>query len=191
MNIINAKRFIAMMILSCILLSLFISSSNLVHGSEGSIAKSYTYPEDGGAYFAVNHFVYQLTEVNVNTTISLRIDDGPLIPMIYQGEKNGTSINTTDCQWYTWQVSVPAITTPGKHAFQFFSNYFVWQDKDNFWAKFSARTDPKFFTIDNSPQFAAGVPEKSMIPIYVGAMSAVGLAGDFYANACKETQKTA
>jgi hypothetical protein len=189
MNTINRKQFAIWPILACISMSLFLFSSNLVQGSAGSIAKSDGYPEDGGEYLAVDHFTYQLTEVNVNATVSVSIDNGPLISMIYQGIKNEASGNKTDCPWHTWQLAVPAITTPGKHTFQFFSDYYVWQDKDNFWAKFSACTEPKFFTIDKPSLLAAIVAQESLTATYVAAALAVGLAAIFLLTLVRRPQK--
>ena len=97
------------------------------------------YPDDGGTYEFIDHFLDQTTAVNTNTTVSVSIDGGPLIPMAYQGIKNEMVSDDSDARdWYTWQVTIPAITAPGRHTFQFFSHYYVWQDADQYWAEFDA-----------------------------------------------------
>jgi hypothetical protein len=155
------KSTIAMVIVVSIFLYLFSLSANLVFAGEGSIATSNTYPEDGATYGVVDHFSYQITAVNSNTTVSIRIDDGPLIPMQYRGIVNeaGKGDNVTR-GWHTWQVTIPAITTPGKHAFQFFSHYYVWQDTDHFWAEFNSYSNVQSFTIAGS----SSTPSKSPPP---------------------------
>jgi hypothetical protein len=124
---------------------------------------SSTYPQDGGTYGVVDHFSYQITAVNSNTTISIRIDDGPLIPMLYRGivSELGTGDNVAR-DWYTWQVIIPATATPGKHSLQFFSHYYVWQDADHYWAEFNSYSNVQSFTIAGStstPFFIVGFRE--------------------------------
>jgi hypothetical protein len=140
------KPLIAMFIVVSIFLTMF--AANLVSASGGSIALANAYPEDGGTYLVVDHFMYQTTAVNTNTTVSVSIDDGPLIPMAFQSIKNEmVNGDTVACDWYTWQVTIPAITNPGRHIFQFFSHYYVWQDTDHYWAEFNARSTAQSFTI--------------------------------------------
>ncbi len=130
--------------------SVFITllSISLVSASEGSIAMANTYPENGGTYFVVDHFIYQVTAVNTNTTVSVSIDNGPLIPMAFQGIINeAVNGDTVTRDWYTWQVTIPAITNTGNYTFQFFSHYYVWQDKDQYWAEFNARSNTQSITI--------------------------------------------
>ena len=120
--------------------------------SGGSISQANTYPQQGGSYLAVDHFTYQLSAVNVNTTVSVSIDGGPLIPMAFGGINNETCNSDTAPQgWYTWQTTIPTITESGNHTFQFFSHYYVWQDTDQYWAKFNARSTVYSFTIKGDP----------------------------------------
>jgi len=115
------KPVIATWTVVFIFLTLFAVSSNVVSASEGSIAMVNAYPENGGTYLVVDHFIYQVTAVNTNTTVSVSIDDGPLIPMAFQGVINeAVNGDAVVCDWYTWQVTIPAITNPGNYTFQFF-----------------------------------------------------------------------
>jgi len=110
------------------------------------------YPNDGGTYGFVDHFLMQTTAVNTNTSVSVSIDGGPLVPMTYQGIINETVPGDTAARnWYTWQITIPALTAPGKHTFQFFYHYYVWQDKDQYWADFNAYSTVKSFTIAIPP----------------------------------------
>lgn len=123
-------------------------STKPVSASEGSIAMANYYPNDGGTYGFIDHFLKQTTAVNTNTTVSVSIDGGPLIPMSYQGIINEMVPGDTVVRnWYTWQVAIPALTAPGRHAFQFFDHDYVWQDKDQYWADFNAYSTVKSFTI--------------------------------------------
>jgi hypothetical protein len=126
----------------------FALSTSLVFASGGSIAMVNYFPDDGGTYEAIDHFLEQTTAVNTNTTVSVSIDEGPLIPMTYQGIRNEMApCDTVARDWHTWQVAIPAITAPGKHTFQFFSHYYVWQEVDQYWAEFDSYSDPHSFTI--------------------------------------------
>ena len=139
---------VAIFLVVSIFLSLFTVLSNLVSASGGSIALANYYPEDGATYVVVDHFTYQITAVNTNTTVSVSIDNGPLIPMVFQGITNEVvNSDTGTGDWYTWQATIPAITNPGNYTFQFFSHYYVWQDQDQYWAKFSYCSTIKSFTI--------------------------------------------
>jgi hypothetical protein len=110
------------------------------------------YPNDGGTYVFIDHFLMQTTAVNTNTTVSVSIDEGPLIPMAYQGIINEMVLGDTVVRnWYTWQVAIPALTAPGRHTFQFFDHYYVWQDKDQYWADFNAHSTVRSFTIALPP----------------------------------------
>jgi hypothetical protein len=155
------KPTIAMVIAVSISLYILSISANLVFAGDGSIAMSNTYPEDGGTYGVVDHFSYQITAANSNTTVSIRIDDGPLIPMQYRGITNevGTGDNVA-LDWYTWQVTIPAITAQGKHSFQFFSHYCVWQGADQCWAEFDSYSNVQSFTI----AFSSSTPSMSLPP---------------------------
>ena len=117
----------------------------------GSIARVNYYPKDQGTYDAVNYFLYQITAVNTNTTVSVSIDGGPPTPMIYQGTKPETVVDdTTAAGCYTWQTTVPAITAPGRHTFQFLSHYYVWQETDKYWAEFNAQAETHTFYIGSN-----------------------------------------
>jgi hypothetical protein len=106
------------------------------------------YPEDGCTYEFVDRFLEQTTAVNTNTTVSVSIDGGPLIPLAFEGVRNeAVPPDSVVRNWYTWQATVPAITRPGNHTFQFFSHYYVWQDADKYWAEFNAQSEVKSFTI--------------------------------------------
>ena len=106
------------------------------------------YPDDGGTYWFVDHFLKQTTAVNTDATVSVSIDGGPLTPMTYYGIINEMVPGDTAVRdWYTWQVSTPALTEPGIHTFQFFEHYHVWQDEDQYWADFNAQSTVKSFTI--------------------------------------------
>jgi len=124
------------------------ASTKPVSASGGSIVMANYYPNDGGTYGFIDRFLKQTTAVNTNTTVSVSIDGGPLIPMIYQGIINETVQGDTVVRnWYTWQVAIPASAAPGKHTFQFFDHHYVWQDKGQFWADFNAYSTVKSFTI--------------------------------------------
>jgi hypothetical protein len=123
-------------------------SAEPVSASGGSIAMANYYPNDGGTYAFVDHFLMQTTAVNTNTTVSVSIDGGPLTPMTYQGVLNEMVPGDTVVRsWYTWQVAIPALTTPGRHTFQFFYHDYVWQDKDQYWADFNGYSTVQSFTI--------------------------------------------
>ena len=134
-----------------IFLALFALSSNLVLADGGSIAMANAYPENGGTYEVVDNILYQTTAANINTTVSVRIDSGPPIQMAYQGIRNEKAQGDTVARdWHTWQTKVPAIATPGRHTFQFFSHYYVWQTADQYWAEFDASSNPQSFVIADS-----------------------------------------
>jgi hypothetical protein len=127
------------------------ASTKPVSASEGSIANANCYPSDGETYGFIDHFSKQITAVNTNTTVSVSIDGGPPIPMIYQGIINETVQGDSAVRsWYTWQVAIPALTAPGRHTFQFFDHHYVWQDEDQYWAEFNAYSTVKSFTIAHS-----------------------------------------
>jgi hypothetical protein len=131
-----------------ILLISFAVSTDWVFASGGSIAMANYYPDDGGTYWFVDHFLEQTTAVNTNTTVSVSIDGGPPIPMTYQGVRDETVPGDTVARdWYTWQITIPAITASGRHTFQFFSQYYVWQDADHYWAEFNSYSNIHSFTI--------------------------------------------
>jgi hypothetical protein len=124
------------------------AATNIVHAGAGSIAMANSYPMNGATYDTVNSFIYQTTGVNTNTTVSVSIDGCKPITMSYQGIKNETAQNdSVSRNWFTWEATVAPITTAGKHSFQFFSNYYVWQEADQYWAEFNSYSEIKSFTI--------------------------------------------
>ena len=119
-----------------------------VFAASGSIAKVYYYPQDQGSYEVVNYFLWQTTAVNTNTTVSVSIDGEPPIPLIYQGSKSEIIPgDTVPRELFTWKTTVSAITTPGRHTFQIFGHYYVWQEADNYWAEFNSCSDLHSFFI--------------------------------------------
>ena len=164
-----------------IFLTLFATSTNPVFASGGSIAKLNYYPADGGTYGFINYFLEQTTAVNTNTTVSVSIDGGPPIPMTYQGIRNETvPADTVTRDWYTWQITIPAITASGRHTFQFFSHYYVWQDADQYWAEFNAYSDVHTFTIVSPlPTPSQPPPPTTANPVYVFAAIIVSIVVAF------------
>jgi hypothetical protein len=164
-----------------IFLTLFAASTNPVFASEGSIAKVNYYPHDGGTYGFINYFLEQTTAVNTNTTISVSIDGGPHLPMTYQGIRNETvPADTVTRDWYTWQITIPAITASGRHTFQFFSQYYVWQEANQYWAEFNAYSDVHTFTIVSPlPTPSQPPPPTTENPVYGFAALIVSLAVAF------------
>jgi hypothetical protein len=152
-----------------IFLTLFAASTNPVFASGGSIAMANYFPDDEGTYEAIDHFLEQTTAVNTNTTGSVCIDGGPLIPMTYQGIRNEmVSGDTVARDWYTWQITIPAITAPGRHTFQFFSHYYVWQDADQYWAEFNSYSNVHSFTIACPlPTPSQPPPPPTINPVYI------------------------
>jgi hypothetical protein len=163
------RSLIVIFILAYVFLTLFTFSASFVNAAGGSIAKVNTYPENDGTYAVVDQFLYQVTGINANTTVSVSVDDGPPISMVYQGIKNEPALNdTVACEWYTWQVTIPTMPTQGKHTFQFFSYYFVWQEQDHYWAEFNACSTLKSFTIAGHSLIPAEPkPVTTTNPIYV------------------------
>ena len=138
---------------------IFTLSANSVFAAGGSISAAMTYPESGGTYGVVDHFVYQMRNVNTNTTYSVSIDGQPPIPMAYQGIINEASPNASVAgDWYTWQLTIPAIITPGRHTFQFFGHYYVWQDVDHYWSEFNSCSTIRSFTVASSCQLNPNQP---------------------------------
>ena len=165
------KLMVTMLIVISVLLTFF--ATNLVSASGGAISMANTVPENGGTYLALDHFTYQITAVNTNTTVSVCIDNGTLIPMSFQGiineVVNGDSVAR---DWYTWQVTIPAMTNPGNYTVQFFSHYYVWQATDQYWAEFNARSSTQSFTIadplstpsSTTPTIAPTLPQLQPVP---------------------------
>jgi hypothetical protein len=145
------KPITAIIVVASILFSVFAASSNLVNASGGSIAMANAYPQEGCTYLAIDHFTYQLSAVNTNTTVLVSIDGGPLVSMTFQGIRDeAVNGDTVARDWYTWQAMIPPITDPGNHTFQFFSHYYVWQDTDEYWGEFNARSTIYSFTITST-----------------------------------------
>lgn len=140
-------------------LTLLTISPNLFSANGTSIAMANHYPDDGGTYEFIDHFVEQTTAVNTNTTVSISIDGEPSIPMTYQGIKNEiVSGDTVARDWYTWNITVPAITAPGRHTFQFFRHYYVWQEADHYLAEFNSQSTVQSFNIGNSSATPSPTP---------------------------------
>jgi hypothetical protein len=160
----NLKELvIAVLTVFSVFLIYFSSSTRLVFASGGSIAMVNYFPDDGGTYECVDHFLEQTTAVNTNTTVSVSIDGGPPISMTYQGIRNEMAPDDTVARdWYTWQIAIPAITAPGKHTFQFFSHYYVWQEVDQYWAEFDSYSDLHSFTI--ACPSTTPTPERALTP---------------------------
>ena len=140
-------------------------SANLVSAGGGAIAATNTYPKDGATSAVVDHFTYQVTAVNTNTTVSVSVDNGPLVPMVFQGVEN--QVDNGDAvarDWYTWQVNVTAMENPGRHTLQFFSHYYVWQDTDNYWAEFNAHSTAQSFTIADASSTPSTTPTATFAP---------------------------
>jgi hypothetical protein len=146
----------------------FALSTSVVFASGGSIAMANYYPDDGGTYGFIDHFLERTTAVNTNTTVSVSIDGGPLIPMTYQGMRNEMVPGDTVARgWYTWQITVPAIAALGRHTFQFFSHYYVWQDADQYWTELNSYSNVQSFTIAcPSPTLSHPPPPSTINPVY-------------------------
>jgi hypothetical protein len=173
---------IAALMATFVLLAVAGLSIDPVFASGGSIARVNYYPKDQGTYESVNYFLMQITAVNTNTTVSVSIDRETPIPLTYQGSKSATIPgDTLPCDWYTWQTIVPAFTAPERHTFQFFSHYYVWQERDKHWAEFNAYSDIHSFVIITShPPDLSPSPNptssKSTLPP-IAAQSEVAICG--------------
>jgi hypothetical protein len=137
----------------------FAASINIVSANSGSISQANYFPTNGQTYAFVDNFVYQLSAVNTNTTVSVSIDGGPRISMKFQEIiSENSSEETAVHDWYTWETTVPAITTLGNHTYQFFGNYYVWQETDRYWAKFEYYSTVQSFTIEGPAQNTPQIP---------------------------------
>jgi len=167
------KHTITLTIVS-VFLVLSALSTSLFSANGATIAMANYYPDDGGTYEFVDHFLEQTTAVNTNTTVSISIDGEPPMPMAYQGIKNEIVPGDTVARdWYTWNITVPAITTPGKHTFQFFRHYYVWQEADQYWAEFNSHSTVQTFNIGNpSATPSPSPPPETMKPAYIYAVIA-------------------
>ena len=130
---------------------LLTSSTGFFFASGISITMVNHYPVNGETYAFVDHFLEQTTAVNTNTTVSISIDSGLLIPMTYQGIRNEiVPDDTTARDWHTWNLTISAMTEPGAHTFQFFRRYYVWQETDQYWAEFNSHSTVMSFNIAES-----------------------------------------
>ena len=157
-------RLTGFIVLVAASLILFSMSSNLFYASAVSISLVNHYPVDGETYDFVDHFVEQTTAVNTNTTVSISIDNGSLIPMVYQGIRAEKVVGDNETRsWYTWNVSTTAITESGEHTYQFFRHYYVWQEADQYWGEFNSHSKVMSFTISDST--ISPSPSPSSTPI--------------------------
>ena len=144
------KSLIAIVFLSTFLICSFVISKNTVSASEGSITMTNCYPNDGKTYQVIDHFTEQILSVNTNTTVSVRIDGGTPIPMIYKGLINEVvEEDSVARDWYTWETTISPLTSPGLHSFQFLGKYYVWQETDQYWAEFNYISNIRSFMIVN------------------------------------------
>jgi hypothetical protein len=148
------RKSVTVFVLSIIFVGFFLAISiNTVFASIGRIATTHCYPVDGETYQVIDHFTVQFSAVNTNTTVSVSIDGGAPIQMIYSGLISGVAAGDGLAHdWFTWETIVPAIITPGLHSFQFLSNYYVWQEIDQSWAEFNYSSNILSFMIENLGQ---------------------------------------
>ncbi len=86
---ITEKRSVAVLLITIsTLMVLFALSGEMVSASGGSIAEANYFPNDGGTYNCIDHFLMQISAVNTNTTVSVSFDGGQPIPLTYQGITN-------------------------------------------------------------------------------------------------------
>jgi len=102
---------------------------------------------------------------------------GLVVPLIYQGIRNeivpGDSENRS---WYIWQATTSPITTPGKHTYQFFSHYYVWQDPDQYWAEYNSYSTLYLFTIDDPKPTVSEMLHPETTKIVFSSIFAAALA---------------
>ncbi len=164
---------ITMFIVISVSVAMFASSTSLFSASgASSIVMANYYPTDGETYEYVDHFVEQTTAVNTNTTVSVSIDGNTPIPMTYQGIKNEiVSGDTVARDWHTWKITIPTITEPGKHTFQFFRHYYVWQEVDQYWAEFNSYSTIQSFNIAETSATPSQPPATATVTsIYIIAV---------------------
>ncbi len=154
---------------TAIFLVLLVPSARLFSASAVSIAMANYYPDDGETYDFVDHFIEQTTAVNTNTTVSVSIDGEQPIPMLYQGIKNEIVPGDTVARdWYTWNITIPPITIPGTHTYQFFRHYYVWQEADQYWAEFNSQSTLQTFTIAGDHTSPSPPPSSETTnPLYI------------------------
>jgi hypothetical protein len=96
-------------------------------------------------------------------------------------DNNGTVADFS----YTWQITVPAITSPGRHTIQFFSHYYVWQETDQYWAEFNGYTNEYSFTIAGPCLIPSPLPPQTItslnfiITLAIGLLAALSLLPSF------------
>jgi len=170
----HERKLKTSLITICIVVSvsvvMFTSSTTLFSASGASpIAMANYYPDDGETYEYVDHFLEQTTAVNTNTTVSVSVDGNTPIPMTYQGIKNEVAPGDTIARdWHTWNITIPTITEPGKHTFQFFRHYYVWQEADQYWAEFNSYSAIQSFNIaENSATPSPSPPPATINPVYI------------------------
>src|SRR3972149_8399616 len=96
------KSIIVVLNVVAVFLALSAASANRVFASRGSIAMSNSYPDDGGTYEFVDRFLEQTTAINTNTTVSVSIDGGSLVPMTFEGvRKEVVPGDSVARNWYT------------------------------------------------------------------------------------------
>jgi hypothetical protein len=176
----KASILVMLAVVSILLIS-FTVSTNWVFASEGSITMANYYPEDGGSYEYIDHFLAQTTAVNTNTTVSVSIDGRPPIPMTYQGVRNETVPgDSVALNWYTWQITIPTITATGRHTFQFLSQYYVWQDADQYWAEFNSYSNVHSLTIASPLSTPSRSLPPTVNPVYIFTATAVSSVVAFF-----------
>jgi hypothetical protein len=171
------KRMIIALTAAALFLAVSATLANRAFAG-GFIAMANYYPEDGGTYESVDHFLTQATAINTNTTVTVSIDGELPIPMAYEGTRNEiVPGDSATRDWHTWLAAVPAVTTPGNHTFQFFSHYYVWQDADQYWAEFNAQSNVKSFTIPNPQPPSSQSPQPTITnQVYILAAVAISSA---------------
>jgi hypothetical protein len=150
MNNLIRKSSLVIVFLAILCTCFFAISKNTVSASLGSITVANYYPSDGETYQVIDHFTEQISSVNTNTTVSVSIDGGTPIPMVYKGLINEVSTGDSVAQdWHTWETTIPPLTAPGLHSFQFLGKYYVWQETDQYWAEFNYSSNIRSFIIEN------------------------------------------
>jgi hypothetical protein len=144
------RKFVIAFVLVTFFTCFFVISKNTVSASGGSITMTNCYPINGETYQVVDHFTEQILSVNTNTTVSVSIDGEKPIPMIYKGLVSKVAAGDSVAQnWYTWENTIPPLTAPGLHSFQFLGKYYVWQETDQYWAEFNYSSNVGSFIIEN------------------------------------------
>ncbi len=145
------RKFVMISIFSLLFLTGFVAiSKNMVSASTGAITMTNCYPSGAETYQIIDHFTEQFLAVNTNTTVSVSLDGGTPIPMIYKGLLNEVAAgDTVTRDWYTWETTISPLATPGRHSFQFLGKYYVWQETDQYWAEFNFSSNVRSFIIES------------------------------------------